>query len=159
MIDEEWYKIGANLIELHDDKLSATDSDHYDWSQSSKVSWKIKWNAKSISNGGSGYVLQHMKIVSEIDEKSNADYYEAWKVIEGCVAKTEPTSCDVWDCGFLDTADEYDRQEVIHSKSGKVTYEADVYWIPIGTDAYSEIDEWKPYGAWQAEKLKSSKKK
>lgn len=143
--------------DCHIDQLSAEEKILYTYSRTDFNAWAINWNAQEISNGETGYILQHVKIVSEIRMIRGDDYYEAWKTENNCVEQMGKAYDDTWSPGFLEYSDATDEEEAKNSESATVKYDAEVYWVPTSTEAYDEIDGWGSNGAPGAGKLKSSR--
>ncbi|MCC8103700.1 MAG: hypothetical protein LIP11_16105 [Clostridiales bacterium] len=147
----------TNKTDCVTDQLSAEEHSLYTYSHTDFNAWVINWNAQEISNGETGYILQHVKLVSEISGIPSNDYYEAWETENNCVDRKGARYDDTWSPGFIDWFPDEDFEAAKNSESATVKYDAEVYWVPVGTGAYNEIDGWGEYGAPEAGELKSSK--
>lgn len=122
------------------------------------VDHKIKWNILDISGDkfATGFVIQHMKIKSNISTTKNEEYWEAWAVNNGQIDGSDDLYDDNWSPIPSYLVSEC-RTEIQDSKDGTVCYESDVYWIPSGSEVYEEISLWKSVDGSPAGDLATSK--
>lgn len=122
------------------------------------VDYKIKWNIPNIAKDdlATGFVLQHMRIKSNISATKSEEYWEAWPVHNGQIEDAENSYDDNWSPipSYLVTEC---RMAIQSSIDGLICYESDVYWIPIGSEAYEEISLWKSVAGSPAGDLHTSK--
>lgn len=122
------------------------------------VDQKIKWNIFNITKEAfaTGYILQHMRINSNISAIHNDDYWEAWSVQHGQVDNDGFSYDDNWSpipyCLMIGFED-----EILNSPNGLIQYESDVFWIPSSSCIYSEISSWQPVAGSSAGELPTVK--
>lgn len=122
------------------------------------VDHKIKWNVISIAKEkfATGFVLQHMRIKSNILSVKNEEYWEAWSVRNGQIEDDDNSYDDNWSpipSYFILEC----RSAIQSSKDGLICYDSEVYWIPKGTVAYNEVSLWNCTTCSPAGELPTSK--
>ena len=109
------------------------------------VDHKIKWNVFNIAKekSATGYILQHIRITSNISTTKSDDYWEAWSVKNGQVEDSGFSYDDNWSPLPSFCVAECE-EEILNSLDGVIQYESDVFWIPHTSYIYDEIHTWKP---------------
>ena len=121
----------------------------------------INWLPKQIINDQylKGYIVQKVKIFNNtgIENISNIEYYEAWKVINGKIDYNGKENINVDDAfSFFSEIDQSSTIKLSLGKCGIIKYDAVVYWINFKDPLYEKIDCWKYGGVREAGDLKSA---
>lgn len=119
----------------------------------------INWNPVNISNSdmASGFIVQHFtrELITKfsIDIPKNANYYEAWEVVNGIV-QDKGDSCD--DMFAIGNCMEYfELFKKCVGTSGRYEFKGDVFWIPVDHELYKIVDSWEKGTVNEAGGLKS----
>lgn len=109
--------------------------------------WQIKWIPEKIINDEciNGYIVQKVKIIDEANVTGfdNTEYYEAWKVSNG---ECENEDGEPFDDEFKWVNFNGELRFCIRNsigKTGKIIYQAKLYWISQKNVLYKEVDSWK----------------
>ncbi len=106
-----------------------------------EYSQEIKWNTEEICNNEEGYIVQEVKIISNVIPLSH--YYEAWHVLNNKCEDYNDSSYDDKFCHFNEGAI-LDEWEKILGNNNYVIYKTNVFWIERKNNVFKYVKNWVP---------------
>ena len=127
--------------------------------------YEIKWNIRAISgeDNANGFIVQRFNrtAIPSLDYLKDTKYYEAWKVTNGMCDENR-----LFDDGYSVYLYPSDRDQIQEElvdaitlssgTSGKIIFEGDVFWIPVISQLYPQIDTWEKGAVKEAGDLPST---